>query len=393
MNPNFLYLQATPMTEPFVLAGLAGLLYAGIVAGDTRSWFAVLAAGVFSNIASLSRYEGWFVIPFVAAYLLWRAGLTRALVFSAIAALGPLAWMAHNLWYFADPFYFYWGPGSAKAIYQRALDGGMARYPGDHELGKAWLYLRSAAWLCAGWGAVLAGMAGTVVALWRRAWWPLAFLLLPVVFYVASMYSSGTPIFVPHLWPQSYYNTRYGLAALPFLAFGAAALVTLVQGRKRALIAAGVIAIAALPWLTAPSGDRIVTWKESQINSETRRTWTREAADFFRRNYRPGDGVLAGFGDLTGIFREAGIPLRNVLHEGNGPPWYASIKRPDLFMHERWAVAFAGDDVATAMQKIRAERVKIWTFKDAVVEIYRRDGHSIHEDARGKERLPADMGE
>jgi hypothetical protein len=393
VNPNLLYLQATPMTEPFVFAGLAGLLFTSLIAAETRGWFAVVAAGVFSNVASLSRYEGWFVIPFVAAYMLWRAGVTRALVFGAIAALGPMGWFAHNVWYFADPLHFYHGPGSAKAIYQRALESGMARYPGDHEFGKAWLYFRSAVWLCAGWGLVVAGVAGAAVALWRRVWWPVAFLALPVMFYIASMYSSGTPIFVPHLWPHSYYNTRYGLAALPLLAFGGAAIVALAPGRTRAAVAGLIVGIALLPWVLAPTGERIVTWKESQVNSETRRAWTREAAAFFRRNYRPGDGVLAGFGDLTGIFREAGIPLRNVLHEGNGPPWYGAIKRPDLFMHERWAVAFAGDDVATAMQKIRAQRVRIWTFKDAVIEIYRRDGHSIHEDTRGKERLPADMGQ
>jgi hypothetical protein len=393
LNPNVLYLQATPMTEPLVFAGLAGLLYTSIVAGQTRSWTAVIAAGLFSNIASLSRYEGWFVLPFVAGYMIWRTGFARGAVFMAIAALGPLAWLAHNLWYFADPLYFYRGPSSAKAIYQRALDAKMDHYPGDHELGKAWFYFRSAAQLCAGWGLVALGLLGAVAAIIRRVWWALAFLLLPVVFYVASMYSSGTPIFVPHLWPQSYYNTRYGLAALPFLVVSAAALVAIVPARFRAVAPVAVIAFAMLPWLLRVDGDRVITWKESQVNSATRRAWTHEAAAFLRQNYRPGDGVLAGFGDLTAIFREAGIPLRNILHEGNGPAWYGAIKRPDLFMHERWAVANAGDPVATAMQKLGAKRVKIMTFKDAVVEIYRRNGNPIHEDARSKERLPADVGE
>jgi hypothetical protein len=392
LNPNVLYLQATPMTEPLVFAGLAGLLYASLAAGQTRSWAAVVAAGLFSNIASLSRYEGWFVIPFVAAWLLWRAGVARAIVFCALAALGPLAWMAHNLWYFADAFYFYWGPGSARAIYQRAVDAGMGRYPGDHEIGKAWFYFRSAAQLTAGWGLVVVGVAGAIAAIVRRVWWPVLFLLLPVIFYVASMYSSGTPIYMPHLWPHSYYNTRYGLAALPLLAFCGAGLVAFAPARLRPAVLAGVVAVAVLPWFISDPRDRVVTWRESQVNSETRRAWTREAAAFFGRNYRAGDGVLAGFGDLTGIFREAGIPLRDILHEGNGPAWYGAVKRPDLFMHERWAVASAGDDVATAMQKLRAERVKIMAFKDAVIEIYRRDGHSLHQGARSKERLPADVG-
>ncbi|HET8548906.1 MAG TPA: hypothetical protein VFL57_12910, partial [Bryobacteraceae bacterium] len=288
--------------------------------------------------------------------------------------------------------YFYRGPASAKAIYQRALDAKMDRYPGDHDLAKAWLCFGSAAQLCSGWIPVALGLAGAAVAVIRRAWWPLLFLLLPPMFYVLSVYSSGTPIFVPHLWPHSYYNTRYGLAALPLLAFGAAALVSFAQLRRRGLAAAAIVVAATLPWLVFREGDRVITWKESQVNSETRRAWTREAAAFFRHNYREGDGVLAGFGDLTGIFREAGIPLRNILHEGNGPAWYGAIKRPDLFMHERWAVANAGDDVATAMQRLGAERVKIFTFKDAVIEIYRRDEHPLHQGTRSEKRLPADVG-
>ena len=48
----------------------------------------------------------------------------------------------------------------------------------------------------------------------RSCSWP----LLPPIFYVWSMHSGGTPIYVPGFGSASYYNTRYGLAALPLLA-------------------------------------------------------------------------------------------------------------------------------------------------------------------------------
>ncbi len=50
-----------------------------------------------------------------------------------------------------------------------------------------------------------------------------------------------------------------------------------------------------------------------------RRAWTREAADFLAANYRHGSGILFSFGDLTGVLREAGIPLREGLHVGQRP--------------------------------------------------------------------------
>ena len=70
LNPNILYLQATPMTELPFLASLAALLWATLWFRDSQSLWAVLIAAAASNAASLTRYEGWFLIPFVSLYLL-----------------------------------------------------------------------------------------------------------------------------------------------------------------------------------------------------------------------------------------------------------------------------------------------------------------------------------
>ena len=97
LNPNILYLQATPMTEPLFLASLAALLWATLWFRDSQSLWAVLIAAVASNAASLTRYEGWFLIPFVCLYFLMTAkNKWHAIVFGALAALGPLSWLAHN---------------------------------------------------------------------------------------------------------------------------------------------------------------------------------------------------------------------------------------------------------------------------------------------------------
>ena len=63
--------------------------------------------------------------------------------------------------------------------------------------------------------------------------------------------SDGTPIFIPVLKPFTYYNTRYGLAVLPFLALAAAALVTMAPARARSAVALVVIAVA-IPWMVHP---------------------------------------------------------------------------------------------------------------------------------------------
>jgi hypothetical protein len=381
LNPNLLYLQSAPMTEAGFLAALAAVLYFTVLFRQNQSLWAAAAAGVASLAGSLTRYEGWFLLPFVALYFLLASNRRKwlaPLVFSVIAGLGPLWWLAHNWWYFGNALEFYNGPYSAKMINQRAVDAGMARYPGDHEWAKAWFYFRSAVAVFAGLPLLWIAAAGVLASLARRVVWPLALLALPPVFYIISMYSSGTPIFLPHLWPNSYYNTRYAMAALPLLAMAGAALVALAPPRFRGLAAVVVILAAGAPWIIAPRPEAWICWKESQVNSEARRAWTREAADFVRAQRRPGDGFLTSFGDLTGIFQQAGIPLRETLHEGNGPQWMATVGRPDLFLWEAWAVAQSGDAVATAVIRTgrsgpRYDCVKTIVVKGApVIKIFRR---------------------
>lgn len=382
LNPNLLYLQSAPMTEPVFFASVLGLLYFTVLFRDKQSILAVLAAGAFSNFASLTRYEGWSLIPFVALYFLIASKEHRwrdAFVFGAVASLTPLAWLAHNWWYFGDALEFYRGPYSAKGIYQSYLDKGMAKYPGDHDWGKAVFYYEEAVKLAVGLGLFGVGVVGAAAALARRIVWPVLLLFLAPAFYVLSMYSSGTPIFLPHLWPQSYYNTRYGLAALPFLALGGGALVAWLPFRFRGFGAALLVVVSVAQWIAYPREDNWITWKESQVNSVARREWTAEAAAYMKQHYKPGQGIFTSFGDLIGIYRQAGIPLKDVLHDGNNPEWMAAYNRPDLFLWTEWAVTQAGGPVSTAIQKAQKNGpyfrcVKIVAVKGApVIEIYRRD--------------------
>ena len=381
LNPNLLYLQSTPMTEPVMFAALAALLYATVRFRETQSAGAVLAAAAASTAAALTRYEGWFLIPFVALYFLIAARRRRflyALLYSVLAALGPLYWLGHNWWNYGNALEFYNGPYSAIAIYQRQLAAGMSRYPGDHNWPQALEYFTAAARLASGAPLLVLGAGGLAVALWKRAVWAVALTALSPAFYVWSIYSSGTPIFVPYLWPHSWYNTRYGLAVLPLAALAAAALVLLAPRRFRWWAAAAIVAIGVSPWLTAPRPEAWVCWKESQVNSEARRAYTREAAAFLRANYQPGAGIFTSFGDLAGVLQEAGIPLREALQDGNVPHWEAAVGRPDLFLWEEWALAISADKVSTAITRARRngphyECVKMIAVKGSpVIEIYRR---------------------
>ncbi len=328
-------LQPQPALSPIHLhdgglffGELAALLYFTVADCPSPGRAALTIAATFT------RYEGWFLLPFAAAWFFFRqTAPCSAVCRHRRARSAGLA--AHNWYWTGDALAFYRGPYSARAI-QHGLP-----YPGLHDAGAAWLYYRTAVALCAGPGLPLMATAGAVVALARKAVWPLILLALPPIFYLWSMYSSGgTPIHVPGLWPHSYYNTRYGLAALPLLAFASAALVLAVPPRLRAITAVLVILAGSVHWAVHRRPEAWITWAESRANSTGRRAWTAQAAQYLAARYHPGVGILSSGGDdFFGIYRSAGIPLRETFSIDNGLAWDAALARPDLYFRQGWAVA------------------------------------------------------
>jgi hypothetical protein len=377
-NPNMLYLASTPMTEAVFAASLAALLWATVWYRDQPTFAAVLAAAVASNAASLTRYEGWVLIPFVAAYFLFgtlkpdaaatererdTSGTVKrkrdAFAFAALAAIGPLAWLAHNQFYFSNPLEFYNGPYSAQAIYARQIAQGVHRYPGDHNWLQAAHYYFDAMNLTIGPVALGAAALGLLICLGRKYRWPVILLALPPVFYVVSMHAGGTPVYVPALWPHTWYNTRYALAALPLAAFTSGVFIASLPRPWR--LTAGIVlvvgsvagALAAFGSAAPGSNDgrsgTVACWKESDVNSVARRAWTAEAGKYLADHYRTGGGILYPFGDMAGVLRAAGIPLKEGLHEGNHPAFDAAMARPELFLNEEWALAYDGGAVERAV--------------------------------------------
>ena len=289
LNPNLLYLQSTAMTEPLFYALVTLLFWLLVVFLEKPSRWVAALAGLAAFAATWTRYEGWFLLPFVALAMLCAGGKRRwsgTLIFCLIAGMGPLLWLAFNWWYWGNALEFYNGPYSARAIYQRQLAAGMTRYPGDGNWGASAKYFSTAVMLTIGKATSIAALVGALVALKRR-WWPLLLLLAPPVFIVWSMHSSATPIFVPGLWPFSSYNTRYGLNALPFLCASAALLLVLLPRRFQMAGAAALVVAAAVPWMVQPRPESWICWKESEVNSRARREWTRLGADYLRPLYRP----------------------------------------------------------------------------------------------------------
>ena len=366
-NPNMLYLQSTPMTEPVMAAALAALLLTTLWYRDSQSAWALLAVAAASNAASLTRYEGWFLIPFLTLYI-WLTARKKqhAYIFALLASAAPFAWFAHNLYYFGDALAFYSGPYSAHAITNRQVSQGMV-YPGSGDWPLAAKYYAFLLRDSLGMPLLIAAATGVVIALFKRIWWPVILLALPGVFYIWSIHSGGTPVFIPELEPYSRYNTRFALVLLPLAAFTAAGIIALLPERTRTAAAFALMLGGSFEHYRSGLP---ISWEEARIGSQTRREWTAEAAAYLKENYQPGSGIVFWFGDVVPALRSAGIPLREGLYQDNGPQW-----DPSLFQREAWALTQEGDAVDQALRRspgpyVIAKRIEV---KGApAILIYRR---------------------
>src|SRR5262249_32769777 len=148
------------------------------------------------------------------------------------------------------------------------------------------------------------------------------------------------------------------------------------------------------PWRLNPRPDAWIPWQESETSSVARRAWTSQASAFLEARHHPGDGIFTSFGDYTGVFREAGIPLRETLTGDNGVAFQSAQLRPDLVLWEQWALVMGGDPVQTAVNRARRRgpnydlMTRILVKGAPVIEIYQRHTappdllHPVHDDAQ-----------
>ena len=296
LNPNLLYLQTTPMTEPLFLATLVGAVWllerwrSGLDGSATSApqgrqeatapeGIGIGAAFVWPLMLTLiaaawTRYDGWilgFAIWLWMALALLRrhALLQRRFVLASFALLAaPVLWMLYNQIYFGDWLDFMRGPYSASAIEARTSHGLIPPHPGWHNPWVSAIFFWHASTGDAfarsqvGWLLLALALGGLALHLYRlrrsraadRASLAIGLLLwFPLPFYAYSVAWGSVPIFLPDWWPHSYYNTRYGMEMLPAFAlavgFAVQGLLQLTGQRRsipRQQSASDLTSVAAL---------------------------------------------------------------------------------------------------------------------------------------------------
>jgi len=330
---NMLAVASTPLTEPLNIMWAVLVVWGLFRFHQTGSLTTLAAAAIAALFGALTRYDGWYLIPFAALFVLLagRRGLGQrirdTLVFGALAAAGPVLWVLHDWHRYGNPLEFYNGPYSAKAIYAHQLLNTGFRYPTEGSFVLSTRYYIEDAKLVI--GAVSLELAVLGFAVWtvdacerpRRA--AALLFLVPLVFYVQSMASAAVPIYLPTLFPHTYYNLRYGLEMLPAVALFPSFLISARLARARRLLAtAAVIAILAIQFAASIRGgaDNIGNVQESLQNTPCRVRSEQLLTELLRKNYKGGI-ILTANGKHPCVMPSLDIPYRQTLTELNRRYW------------------------------------------------------------------------
>ncbi|MGP8259673.1 MAG: ArnT family glycosyltransferase [Acidobacteriaceae bacterium] len=440
LNPNLLYLSTTAMTEPLFLALMIWIVLMTVLCVDaiqaeqpSRVARRMIWLGVLIFAAVFTRYDGWVlgaagwcVVAWQLAHAkeMWRRAAPAFAVFTLLAVAGPLLWLGYNQHFSHDPLDFMRGPYSAPAIEKRTSPQGSKHYRGWHNVGWALLfYTRAAQVVAAAWETGFAVMAAALAGLWialRRRIARVSLLLwIPLAFYVYSVAYGSVPIFIPQLYPHSYYNARYGMELLPALAlFACLAAAAMEQRIAKARAASAdaasttggifvrplyltVLVLVLLDPLAMAYGTSLVQqcarWiehhpsnllanyapplvlKEALVNSSTRVPFERNLA-LVLEDLPPGASILMQQSDHIGALQDAGIPLRQTINESDYDSWHAALQAPAD--HAAFVVAMAGDAVSKAVEQ-HPEELQELTILCSTGQPCARIYQSVHFAAAG----------
>jgi hypothetical protein len=341
LNPNVLYLQSTPMTEPLLFALVSLVVLHLVEWAMSEEPKPRPMAGWTIVAACLTRYEAWPVAAaaiVAAAYLKWRRGLpgvaviheaarltayptATVLFFMAMSFASTGQWFTTGGFYVPDPNL----QGQAGPIYA-AIREGLAGLAGAHFV-----------------QALTIAVAVVVpVALLRRRW---SGLLLPVALLAAI----ALPFYA--YWSGHPFRIRYEVP----LILGGAAVIGSAVSLLRWLAPIAAIPILFLVVSATPTFSQLAPMPiEAQLD-RANGIGRQAVTECLRRSY-DGTTIMASMGSLAHYLQElslAGFDLDDFIHEGSGPIWQrAYYHEPSLFAG--WVLveeAAEGGDMLAQKQK------------------------------------------
>jgi hypothetical protein len=350
LNPDVVYLQSTPMTEPLLLAltTLSIALMGRWIESDTER--GRTATGLTMAAACLTRYEAWPLTAFalvVGVGALYRRGMPidaairRVAGLAVFPATAGIAFLVQSRltvghWFVTGGFYVVDNPDMGRPF---------------KTIGSIWW----ASHHLNGYGVLLFAVAGAAAVLIAGLVSRERASSLVVLAMAASAALPWYAFVIGHP-----FRFRYMVPLVPALAVWAGIGVGLTR-RFRIVVAMMLVALVVVE--TRPFDRAAPMVLEAQLDREHSRQ-RRVVTEYLRQHQREGK-ILVSLGSLSHYVQELseiGVNVRDVIHEGNGDLWAAALAMPRA--HVAWVLVeelAKGGDILAARARGTPEFLRGFT--------------------------------
>ncbi|MBP7927526.1 hypothetical protein KAZ57_00040 [Patescibacteria group bacterium] len=356
-NINILYLQSTAMTELLLLFTMTFAAYELLKWYKNDNILYLIKSAFWIMLATLVRYDGWFLLAWVAGLVALRSLSTiiqgrgkdfwanfgelegKSFLFLTLGSFGIALWLLWNLLIFKDPFFFAFGPFSAKAQQDQLQSAGVLQTKHNVLLSIKFYFYALA--YNTGTFTLIFGLVSYVGFLLdklhtRGLRIASTALIAPAIFNIVALYLGHSVLFIQGLSGDTWFNVRYGIMMLPaiaiFLGYVTDRLFPIRNVIIGLLIFVTVFSFTSYDAVTID--DALVG--SSQKNVSEVSGWLKDHATY-EKGY-----ILISAASHDAIIFSSGLPMKRFIHEGTGLYWKSAIAIPDRWA--RWIVVRTYDD-------------------------------------------------
>ncbi len=346
LNINILYLQSTAMTELLLIGTMTAGCYELLLWFKKDSILNVVKAAFWIMLATLIRYDGWFLFMFAALLIgiqvFRKKGLKATegtiILFSTLAGFGIFLWILWNTLIFKDPLYFIFGPYSAYAQQEQLAKAGVLATKGNFFFSLT-VYLYALLYNSNTVIAAIGAIGSIVFWLDRKINLSIKIstlaLFAPFIFNILALYFGQSVLFVQGLSGDTWFNVRYGIGMMPTFAIFIGYLIH-KSGKTKYLF----IGLMAFVLLFSFMGKDAVTIDDARVGSSQKNV--SEVSGWLAKNTKSKPGfVLISAASHDAIIFSSGLPMSKFIHEGTGAYWESATVSPDRWA--RWIVMRTND--------------------------------------------------
>ncbi|MFA6183971.1 MAG: glycosyltransferase family 39 protein [Parcubacteria group bacterium] len=355
LNPYILYYSVTPMMEILFIANLFAVGYFFSLWLYTNKLKFLIFTGLFITLASVSRFEGILLVPMVSLFLILNSYKQKKkykeiealiILFGFVASLGILFIFMFGWVYGNNPLAFM---NSDWSAYAQQRDYYL---PTEHSVFHSLQYMLHASFHMIGKWEIVVGLISLVISVFllRSLKFIFVSLILSISFIFDSLalYRGNAIIYVPELAPfDTFFNERYGLYWIGLIIFATLVvlnylIVKIIPKNKRIFkIFLYVVVLTPLFILNAIFFYTTCFINKYEVIRMTAQDYPTNdqinISEKLKENYDYGKILITrALHDFVVV--NAGIDLKNYVHESNYKYYDQALERPWLFA--RWIVMY-----------------------------------------------------